>query len=68
MDLAFTRSTKLMIQGTQSNLNCIGRLKAKLEKEIRNNHKVDNIILLVCEYESQEEIPLVSPNNKKEIK
>ena len=64
LDLAFPRSNKIMIHGKQYNLS----LKAKLEKEIRNNPKVDNLILLVCEYESQEEIPLVSPNNKKEIK
>ena len=68
LDLAFPRSNKIMIHGKQYNLTCIGSLKAKLEKEIRNNPKVDNLILLVCEYETQEEIPLVSPNNKKEIK
>ena len=68
LDLAFPRSNKIMIHGKEYNLSCITSMKAKLEKEIRNNPKVDNLILLACEYESQEEIPLVSPNNKKEIK
>ena len=68
LDLAFPRSNKIMIHGKEYNLSCITSMKAKLEKEIRNHPKVDNLILLACEYESQEEIPLVSPNNKKEIK
>ena len=68
LDLAFPRSNKIMIHGKEYNLSCITSMKAKLEKEIRNHPKVDNLILLACEYESQEEIPLVSPNNKKEIR